>query len=138
MLAEDCQGQNPDLIAFSVMIPDLNELISFYDHRFKNLSQSSKSNLFCWILRDLAIYVNLKQWLKHKKFSNARIFILGSIIKKRGLDALLYEQSYHIALKYNIKMASGSQIADINLEMINPLKRMGKVSFLWRVYRFDI
>jgi len=79
-----------------------------------------------------------KKRLKVKVFNNARIFILGSLSKKNGLDALLYLESYELAKIYGLETGSGSQIADINLEMINPMKRMADITFTWRVYRFSL
>jgi hypothetical protein len=64
------------------------------------------------------------------------MIILGTIIKKTGLDALLYLKSYENAKNFGIHFGSGSQIADTNLEMVNPLLRLGTKSIGWRIYSF--
>jgi len=62
--------------------------------------------------------------------------ILGTLVKKTGLDALLYLKSYEKAKELGIVTGSGSQVADSNLEMKNPLMKLGRTTFTWRVYRF--
>ncbi len=70
-----------------------------------------------------------------KKFKYARVFILGTIRKKSGIDAILYELTYHACLDMGVQEASGSQIADSNPEIVIPLSHMGNADMTWRVYR---
>ena len=42
---------------------------------------------------------------------------------------------YHEEL--GIISGSGSQIADTNLEMKNPLIKLGEITITWRIYRFQ-
>ena len=54
--------------------------------------------------------------------------------KKTGLDALLYKRTFEKGTAIGMRYASASQIADTNLNMANPLMKMGKLGFTWRVY----
>lgn len=139
LLAEKNLSPQKEIVACSVMIPDLNEVIDAWDQEHKYWMRSfARIPFWKWLWRDLMIFRHLKKRLKLKVFKHARIFILGSLAKKNGLDALLYLESYELAKIYGLLAGSGSQIADINLEMINPMKRMSDVTFTWRVYQFNI
>jgi hypothetical protein len=139
LLAEKQLSTEKEIVACSVMIPDLNEVIEEWDQDHKTwMTSSARIPIWKWLWRDVMIFRRLKKRLKVKVFNNARIFILGSLSKKNGLDALLYLESYELAKIYGLETGSGSQIADINLEMINPMKRMADITFTWRVYRFSL
>jgi len=87
------------------------------------------------ILRDVRILKELKSTIRNSTFKTARIYILGTLKKKKGIDAILYKRTFENGLKYNLAYSSASQVADTNLNMVNPLVRMGKIGFVWRVYR---
>jgi len=88
------------------------------------------------LVRDMQILRLTKSKIRNQRFRSARVMILGTLVKKIGLDALLYLKTYEIAKNRGIVIGSGSQIADTNLEMKNPLMKFGRVTLTWRVYRF--
>lgn len=124
-------------IGVSVTIPNVNELIEKVDSSsFKNFLPSASPFGVRDISRDIRILNELKDTMKKRSFKTSRIFILGIIKKKMGLDALLYKKTFENSINYGIEYSSASQIADTNLNMVNPLLRMGKIGYTWRVYRF--
>ena len=137
-VAEDISIPEKPIIGVSVTLPDINEGIRKFDDNKPNLKNNfSNISFFRKFLRDLSILKNIKSMIKKKEIKTLRIFILGTIKKKKGLDALFYLKTIESAHKNGIIYASGSQIADINLEMVNPLRRLGTVVFTWRVYNFN-
>ena len=126
-------------VGISVNIPDINEVIAEMDGRATYVPSvrfySPKD-----IIRDLRIFINTKKKLRQKKFSRMRFFILGVEEKHRksGIDSKLYWSIKEKALELGIARGSASQLADINMDIINPIFRLGKTSLTWRVYGLDI
>lgn len=126
-------------VGVSVTLPNVNELIEEYD--IKNPCTPSK--FFFSIKdfkRDLNIFSILKRKLKEKSFNSARILILGikESARKTGIDTKLYYETFRTAKELGFKEGSGSQLADINVDIINPLSRIGKIAMTWRVYSLKI
>lgn len=92
------------------------------------------------IIRDLKIFINIKKRLKQKRFSRMRFFILGieESHRKTGIDSKLYWSIKEKALEFGINAGSASQLADINMDIINPIFRLGKIALTWHVYRLNI
>jgi len=88
----------------------------------------------------LGIFNIIKTRLKEKKFAGLRIMILGirEEYRKSGIDSKLYYRTFKTGKDLGFTHGSGSQLADINLDIINPLFKMGKKSMTWRVYSLDI
>lgn len=126
-------------VGISVNIPDINEVISAIDGRTGHIPSrrfySPKD-----ILRDLKIFINIKKRLKSKSFSRMRFFILGvrEEHRKNGIDSKLFWEIKEKALVMGINGGSASQLADINMDIINPIFRLGKTSMTWRVYSLDL
>ncbi len=123
-------------IGVSVNVPDINEVIHEYDKD----SQAMPSNKFFSlkdIRRDLNIFNRIQKRLKQKKFSRVRILILGvkKEYRKAGIDLKLYYLIEKNSIKMGIHHGSASQLADVNLDIINPIFKFGKVAHTWRVYR---
>lgn len=131
--------KNGKPIGISVNIPDINEVISEIDggaaYKPSTRFYSPKD-----IIRDLRIFINTKKRLRQKKFSRMRFFILGVDEKHRksGIDSKLYWSIKETALKLGITRGSASQLADINMDIINPIFRLGKTAMTWRVYGLKI
>jgi hypothetical protein len=138
LIAEDITNPEKPIIGVSVTLPDINEAIKELDNKKPDeLLKFKNSSLFKKILRDLSILKSIKGMIKKRNMKKLRIFILGTIKKKKGLDALFYLKTIESAYKAGIEFASGSEIADINLEMVNPLRKLGYVTFTWRVYNIN-
>ena len=90
--------------------------------------------------RDIQIFNIIKNRLRTKKFSSIRILILGvdEKFRKNGVDSQLYYKTAQAAKSIGIRHGSGSQLADINFDILNPLFKIGKKSMTWRVYGLDI
>lgn len=122
-------------VAVSVNLPDINEVIWEHD-----ATRGHVPGKIFWSLadirRDLKIYMQIKKRLKNKKFTRMRCLILGieKEHRKSGIDTLLYSMIKKKALEFGIIHGSGSQMADINMDIINPIFKMGKISMVWRVY----
>ena len=126
-------------VGISVSIPNINEIIE--EHDINNLYMPSKRLLSLKDLkRDLDIFNTIKKRLKSKKFSGMRVLILGVEEKyiKTGIDSKLYYKTTQAAKALGIKHGSGSQLADKNFEILNPLFKIGKVAMTWRVYELKI
>jgi len=135
-LVEEESSGNCTPIGISVTIPNINEVIEKVDNRYyRNFIPSGNPLSLKDVLRDLRILKELKSTIKNSTFKTARIYILGTLKKKKGIDAILYKRTFENGLKYNLAYSSASQVADTNLNMVNPLVRMGKTGFVWRVYR---
>ncbi len=135
-IVEEKVNNNYEPIGMSVAIPNVNEIIESVDKRhFKDFKPSQLALGYGDLNRDLTILSEIKKAIRTRKFKSTRIFILGTIRKKGGLDGLLYKKTFENSLMHGIVYSSASQIADTNLNMVNPLLRMGKRAFTWRVYR---
>jgi hypothetical protein len=127
--------ENGNPIGVSVTIPNINEVVKEVDDKlFKKFMPHRESISIADTYRDLIIFREITRRLKSKKFKSARIFILGLLKKRTGLDALLYKRTFDVGTSLGMEYASASQIADTNLNMTNPLMKMGEVGFTWRVY----
>lgn len=127
--------ENSKPIGISVTIPNINEVVFELDRKlFKNFKPSFNAFSIKDTYRDLTIFREITRRLKKKEFKSARIFILGVLKKKSGLDALLYKRTFDNGIRLKMEYASASQIADTNLNMANPLMKMGEIGFTWRVY----
>ncbi|MDD3777750.1 MAG: hypothetical protein PHN32_09130 [Actinomycetota bacterium] len=126
-------------IAVSVNLPDINEVISHYDSQRTPGAGTGWFNLRD-LKRDLCIFLSIKKKLKTKDFDRLRLFILGikKEYRKNGLDSRLYFSIAQKAIAANIHHGSASQLADINMDIINPIFKMGNVAMTWRVYKLDI
>ena len=69
-----------------------------------------------------------------------RFFILGVEGKHRktGIDSKLFWSIKEKALELGINTGSASQLADINMDIINPIFKIGKTALTWRVYSLNI
>ncbi len=132
-------------IGVSISIPNINEIIDKYDRDFaiagnKNYIPSKHFFSLKDFNRDLKIFKVINRRLKEKKFDGLRILILGikEEYRKTGIDSQLYFQTFKRATELGFKTGSGSQLADINFDILNPLFKIGKLSMTWRVYTLDI
>ncbi len=127
-------------IGVSVSLPNINEAIEEYDQSnyTRNSSMKPSRNFINYhdLKRDISIFSNIKKRFKEKGFQSMRILILGveKEYRKSAIDARLYIETAKNALSYEIKQGSGSQLADTNLDITNPLFKIGKMAFTWRVY----
>ena len=126
-------------IGVSVSVPDVNEVIEEYDRKNPGIP-SKKFFSIRDLKRDLGIFNIIKTRLKEKKFAGLRIMILGirEEYRKSGIDSKLYYRTFKTGKDLGFTHGSGSQLADINLDIINPLFKMGNKSMTWRVYSLDI
>ena len=132
-------------IGVSISLPDINEVIDEYD---RNIGMQGKkkyipSKSFFGLKdlnRDLKIFNIINRRLREKKFEGLRILILGikEEYRKTGIDSQLYIETFKRAKELGIKKGSGSQLADINFDILNPLFKIGKLSMTWRVYNLNI
>ncbi len=126
-------------VGVSITLPNINELIEEYD--IKNPGSPSK-RLFSLkdFKRDLSIFNNVKKRLKEKNFKSARILILGikESTRKTGIDTRLYYETFRTARELGFKNGSGSQLADINADILNPLLKIGEVAMTWRVFSLNV
>lgn len=137
LLVEDFSKPGQPIVGMSVSIPDIHESIAELDaQRGTIIPDYSWLSLGKMLVRDMQILRLTKSKIRNQRFRSARVMILGTLVKKIGLDALLYLKTYEIAKNRGIVIGSGSQIADTNLEMKNPLMKFGRVTLTWRVYRF--
>jgi hypothetical protein len=51
---------------------------------------------------------------------------------------MLYSLIKKKALEFGITHGSASQMADINMDIINPIFKLGKIALTWRAYKLDI
>jgi len=126
-------------VGLSVNIPDVNEVIAEMDghaaYKPSTRFYSPKD-----IIRDLRIVINIKKRLRQKRFSRMRFFILGVEEKhrKKGIDLKLYWNIKEKAQELGISRGSASQLADINMDIINPVFKAGKIAMTWRVYGLKV
>lgn len=130
-------------VGVSISLPDVNEIIDEYDSGHKNRNSTSNNYVpssnflnFKDLKRDIDIFNIVKSRLKLKKFYGTRILILGvkEEFRKTGIDSKLYFQTFKRGKELGFIHGSGSQLADINIDILNPLFKMGKLSMTWRVY----
>ena len=126
-------------VGISVNIPDINEVIAEMDGRATYMP-STRFYSPRDIIRDLRIFINTKKRLRQKRFSRMRFFILGVEEKHRksGIDSKLFWNIKEKALEIGIEKGSASQLADINMDIINPIFKIGKIALTWRVYGLNI
>lgn len=126
-------------VGISVNIPDVNEVIAEMDGR-ANYMPSTRFYSPKDIIRDLKIFINIKKRLRQKRFSRMRFLILGveERHRKTGIDSKLYWSIKEKALELGISRGSASQLADINMDIINPIFKLGKTAMTWRVYGLRI
>ena len=126
-------------IGISVNLPDINEVIEDFDSRWPYIPSKHFINLRD-LSRDIKIYNLIQKKLKTGGFTRLRILMLGvkKEFRKTGIESKIFSKINKDAVDLGFKYASGSQLADINLDIINPLFRLGKVAFTWRVYGLDI
>ena len=134
-VVEDMTKPDHPVIGMAVTLPDLNEVIEEYDRLHAVYVPSAHIYGLSDVRRDLGIFRLLRNRVKHRQFRQCRVFVLGTIRKKNGIDALLYEKTYLATIKMGVQLASGSQIADTNPEIYIPLSHMGNADITWRVYR---
>ncbi|HWQ21628.1 MAG TPA: hypothetical protein VN478_02750, partial [Clostridia bacterium] len=134
-VVEDMTKPNHPVIGMAVTLPDLNEVVEEYDGAHPPYRPSRHVYGLSDLRRDTGVLKLLKSRVKHRDFKYARVFVLGTMRKKSGVDAMLYEKTYLATIKMGVQLASGSQIADTNPEIFVPLSRMGNADITWRVYR---
>ncbi len=126
-------------VGVSVSFANINEAIEEVDGK-TDFMPSNKVFSFKDIKRDFSIFSTFKNKLKKKKFASMRVLILGVMeeYRKTGIDSKLYYVTAKTARSLGFSQASGSQLADINFDILNPLFKMGKVAMTWRVYKLKI
>jgi hypothetical protein len=126
-------------IGVSVNFPDINEIIYDYDNGRPH--QPSKRFLSGRdLVRDIKIFNLVRRKLKYGGYTRFRSLILGikKEYRRNGIESRVYSKINTDAVKLGFRHASGSQLADINLDIVNPISRLGKVAFTWRVYGLDV
>jgi len=131
-------GSSP--IGVSVSVPNVNEVVREYDMNNHRGMPSKKIFNLKDIKRDLTILARIKRKLKNRNFKTSRVLILGvkEENRKRGIDSMLYYRTIKSLVGLGFESASFSQVADINRDMVLPLKRFGKLAMTWRVYGLSI
>ena len=126
-------------IGISVNLPDINEVIEDFDSKWLHIPSKHFFNLRD-LSRDIKIFNLIQKKLKTGGFTRLRILLLGikKEFRKAGIESKVFFKINKDAVNLGFKYASGSQLADINLDIINPIFRLGKVAFTWRVYGLDI
>ncbi|MBN1298482.1 MAG: hypothetical protein JW997_02230 [Actinobacteria bacterium] len=126
-------------VGVSVTLPNINELIDAYD---KSNASFPSRNFFSFrdLKRDITIFSRMQKKLKEKNFNSARILILGvkENARKTGIDTKLYYETFKTATRLGFKKGSGSQLADVNKDILNPMLKIGKVAMTWRVFRLNL
>jgi hypothetical protein len=126
-------------VGVSVSIPDINEVIAEYDKNNPSVPSKSFFNLKDF-KRDIKIFNLIQKKVKQKNFLGLRILILGikEECRKTGIDSMFYYQTFKVGKELGFKHGSGSQLADINTDILNPTFKIGKKAFTWRVYGLDL
>lgn len=126
-------------VGISVSVPDINEVIKEYDTKNSYLPSKKLFDIRD-LKRDIKIFSDIKKRLKLKKFEGVRILILGvdEKYRKTGIDSKLYYKTAKAAKAIGIKHGSGSQLADKNFDILNPLFKIGKIAMTWRVYGLNV
>ncbi len=120
------------IVGIGITVPDINEAFLDFSYRFP--LDPSKSSL---LIQDLRGFFQMFQKIHRRRFAHARVLILGSNAPFSGLDTALYKNLYQAVKKRGIHKISASQIADTNLPMMNPLRKMGSIEKVWRVYQLQ-
>ncbi len=126
------ETQNHELVGLGITVPDINEALKGLPAHV-----TSKPTTLSYLHQDLVGLSRIMGRVYKKNFSQARVLILGSMIPFSALDAALYKYLYCAIQKLSIQKISASQIADCNLRMVNPLRKMGSVEKVWRVYQMQ-
>jgi len=127
-------------VGVSVSLPNVNEVIREYDMDNPRRRPSNKIFNLRDIKRDLTILSRIRKKLKYKDFKTSRVLILGvkEENRKRGIDSMLYYKTIKTLIGLGFENASFSEVADINQDMLLPLKRFGNPALTWRVYGLSI
>ncbi|MCL4377034.1 MAG: hypothetical protein M1409_01430, partial [Actinobacteria bacterium] len=122
-------------VGVSVSLPDINEVITEYDNNYPSSPSRNFFNLKD-LKRDIRIYNQIQKKVKQKNFLGVRFLILGikEDCRKTGIDSRFYYQTFKTAKALGFKHGSGSQLADINKDILNPTFKIGKKAYTWRVY----
>jgi len=126
------ETQNHELVGLGITVPDINEALKGFP-----VNVSSKPTSLSYLHQNLLGLGRILCRVQKKNFSQARVLILGSTVPFIALDAALYKNLYCAIQKLSIRKISASQIADCNLRMVNPLRKMGSVEKVWRVYQMQ-
>lgn len=127
-------------VGVSVTVPNINEVIAEHDRKNPDYLPSGNFLDPADLYRDASILVDIKKRLMAKRFDSLRVLILGvkEEYRKSGIDAMLYHDSFKNAMKIGARRASFSELADINLDILTPLQKMGDLAMTWRVYSLGI
>lgn len=120
------------IVGIGITVPDINEALLHFPYQFPLYP-----SLWSLLKQDLKGFLRMYQTIHGHHFTRARVLILGSNVPFSGLDTALYKKLYQAVKKSGIQRISASQIADSNLPMMNPLRRMGSVEKVWRVYQMQ-
>ncbi len=126
-------------IGVSISLPNINEIIEEYDENNPYMPSKRFFSLKD-LRRDIRIFNIIQKRLKQKRFSGIRILILGvhKKFRKTGIDSKLYHETAKAAKAIGITHASGSELADINNDILNPMLKIGKIALTWRFYKLNI
>jgi hypothetical protein len=127
-------------IGVAVTVPNINEVIAAYDKAHPDYLPSPKALNLKDLGRDYSIFTGIQKKLKDKSFDSLRVLILGvkEDYRKSGIDAMLYHDSFKKAIELGVKEASFSELAEINLDILRPLEKMGDRAMTWRVYSMGL
>lgn len=126
------ETQNHEIVGLGITVPDINEALKDLP-----VHVTSRPTTLCYLHQNLLGLSRIMCRVRKKDFTQARVLILGSTIPFGALDAALYKYLYFAIQKLSIRKISASQIADCNLRMVNPLRKMGSVEKVWRVYQMQ-
>jgi len=126
------ETHNHELVGLGITVPDINEALVGFPVKI-----SSNPSELDFLKQNLLGLGRIISRIHQKNFTQARVLILGSIIPFSTLDAALYKNLYRAIQHLGIQKISASQIADCNLRMVNPLRKMGSVEKVWRVYQMQ-
>jgi hypothetical protein len=126
------QTKDRVIVGIGITVPDINEAFLDFSYRFP--LYPSKGSL---LIQDLRGFFQMFLKIHRRRFTRARVLILGSNIPFSGLESALYKNLYQAVKERGIQKISASQIADTNLPMMNPLRKMGSIEKVWRVYQLQ-
>ena len=113
---------NGEAAAFSLTIPDINQILKTINGR-------------------LFPFGYIKFLLSRNKINGARIVTLGVLKKyqKRGIDAVLYLDTYRQCIAHGIGWGELSWISEDNVMMNRSVKMLGaRIYKIYRLYEKDI
>jgi len=93
-MVEDVAEPGRPAIGTAVTLPDLNEVIEDFDRVHGRYVPSAHVYGLGDVLRDLMVFVQLRRRVRRRAFRNVRVLVLGTVRKRDGIDALLYEKTY--------------------------------------------